>query len=367
MLKVAQIWGGIQAKLFPHVEECLDVKLSAKQRQVVAILEIVRIEEYVAPPPPRPKGGRPPHDRRPVARAFVIKAVYDLPQTNMLVEMLRTDPTLRAICGYQEASGVPSASSFSRAFAAFAAGKVGDAVHEALVKAHVSAHLVGHISRDSTAIEAREKPLKKAARPAKSKRRQGRPRKGEVVDQSDQSPRRLPVQLHQEPHQALSELPMACDVGTKRNAKGHTTSWIGYKTHIDANDAGLPITVVTTSASLHDSQVAIPMEKLTGQRVTSLYALMDSAYDAKLIKQCCHSLGHVPIIDHNPRGGQKQEWDPATARRYAERTSVERVNSRLKDQFGGRHVRVRGHAKVHMHIMFGIVALFADQLLQLVT
>jgi len=366
-MNIAQIWGHIQARLFPHLEECLAVELTAKQRRVVAILEIVRIEEHVPLPPRRPRGGRPPHDRRCLARAFVIKAAYNLPQTNMLIDWLRSDATLRAICGYQDACAVPSESVFSRAFAEFAADALGNAVHEAMVKSYVSAHLVGHISRDATAIEAREKPLKKPAKPAKPKRRRGRPRKGEVVDKSDQSASRLPKQLHQDPQEALSELPVACDVGTKRNAKGHTTSWIGYKAHIDANDAGLPITVVTTSASLHDSQVAIPMEKLTGQRVTSLYALMDSAYDAKLIRQCCYALGHVPIIDHNARGGPQREWDPATARRYDERTSVERVNSRLKDQFGGRHVRVRGHDKVHLHIMFGIVALFADQLLQLVT
>jgi K+-transporting ATPase c subunit len=38
---------------------------------------------------------------------------------------------------------------------------------------------------------------------------------------------------------------------------------------LDVNDDGLPISVVTTSASLHDSQVAIPLAKLTAQRVTS--------------------------------------------------------------------------------------------------
>ena len=32
--------------------------------------------------------------------------------------------------------------------------------------------------------------------------------------------------------------------------------------------------------------------------------------------------------------------------RYNERTTVERVNARLKDEFGGRMVRVRGNAKV---------------------
>jgi hypothetical protein len=46
---------------------------------------------------------------------------------------------------------------------------------------------------------------------------------------------------------------------------------------------------------------------------------------------------------------------------------VERVNSRLKDEFGAAMVRVRGNAKVMCHLMFGIVALTADQILRLST
>ena len=46
---------------------------------------------------------------------------------------------------------------------------------------------------------------------------------------------------------------------------------------------------------------------------------------------------------------------------------VERVNARLKDEFGGRTVRVRGHAKVMCHLMFGVLALTANQLLCFVT
>ena len=53
--------------------------------------------------------------------------------------------------------------------------------------------------------------------------------------------------------------------------------------------------------------------------------------------------------------------------RYRERTTVERVNARLKDEFGGRTIRVRGNAKVMCHLMFGIVALAADQILRLIT
>ena len=50
-----------------------------------------------------------------------------------------------------------------------------------------------------------------------------------------------------------------------------------------------------------------------------------------------------------------------------ERTAGERVNGRLKDEFGGRHVRVRGASKVMCHCMFGVLALTADQLVRLVT
>lgn len=77
------------------------------------------------------------------------------------------------------------------------------------------------------------------------------------------------------------------------------------------------------------------------------------------------SMGHVPLIDHNPRRGRKIELAPCEAQCFKERTGAERANSRLKDGFGGRHVRVRGNAKVMSHLMFG--ALTADQLLRLLT
>ena len=53
------------------------------------------------------------------------------------------------------------------------------------------------------------------------------------------------------------------------------------------------------------------------------------------------------------------------ALRYHERSTVERVNGRLKDEFGARQIRVRGPAKVMCHLMFGILALTVDQLIRL--
>ena len=215
-------------------------------------------------------------------------------------------------------------------------------------------HLVEHISRDATAIEAREKAAAKpkAAKP-KRRRKRGRPRKGEA---RAKEPSRLERQLTMSLPQMLADLPRACDVGSKRNAKGHTTSWIGYKLHVDTADGGIPISCIMTSASTHDSQVAIPLGTLTAGRVENLYDLMDAAYDS--IEIWAHSilLGHKPIIDVNPRRSVemqealKQEKKARRTlglvfpeeRRYVVRSGSERINGRLKDEFGGRHVRVRG-------------------------
>jgi hypothetical protein len=77
----------------------------------------------------------------------------------------------------------------------------------------------------------------------------------------------------------LDDLPKACDVGAKANSKGNKYYWIGYKCHIDTADGDIPLSCLVTSASLHDSQVSIPLAEETASKVTSLYDLMDSAYD----------------------------------------------------------------------------------------
>ncbi len=105
----------------------------------------------------------------------------------------------------------------------------------------------------------------------------------------------------------LADLPRVCDCGTKRNSKGYPEYWVGYKLHLDVADGGIPISCILTSASLHDSQVALPLALQTQQRVSNLYDLMDAAYDARIIKEQSRWLGHVPLIDcHTKRGGEKR-------------------------------------------------------------
>jgi transposase len=361
MTILSSIWERIQRSLFPFLEEELG-PLTEKQQKLVSILEIIRIEDSISY---TYKTGRPPADRKAIARAFVAKAVYNSSTTRELLDRLKSDKALRRICGWETWNQIPNESTFSRAFAAFAESRLPEEVHEALVKKHMSEHLVGHISRDSTEIVAREKPVaREKTQKKQSNRKRGRPKKGETVSPKEET--RIEKQKAMTLEEMLADLPTVCDRGTKINSKGYKESWTGYKLHLDTADGQIPITLLLTSASLHDSQPAIPLAIMTSKRITNLYDLMDSAYDCDVIKEFSQKLEHVPIIDLNCRRGEKRELDPAEKTRYNERTTVERVFGRLKDEFGGRMVRVRGSTKVMAHLMFGILALTADQLLKFV-
>ncbi len=352
----------IQHKLFPWIEEELD-PLTQKEQQFIKVICLLELELHMKAYQWRGIG-RKPKSRLSLAKAFVAKMVYNFETTDILIEYLRGCKNLRRLCGWEIPEAVPSAPTFSRAFEQFSNEQLPQQVQEAMVHKHYGDKIAGHVSRDSTAIEAREKPVKKKAAPKAPVRKPGRPRKGEVV--RPKPPKRLALQLNRNLEENLKDLPSPCDVGTKINSKGYKTSWIGYKLHIDCIDGDIPVSAILTSASTHDSQISIPLAQMTKERVTNLYDLMDSAYDAPQIKTFSQQLGHVPIIDHNPRRGEKIKMDTPQKARFAQRSSVERVNSYLKDNYGGKNIRVKGHSKVMAHLMFGLIVITAQQLYRLI-
>jgi Transposase DDE domain/Transposase domain (DUF772) len=354
----------LQKQLFPALSEELG-PLSIKQEQLIRTLALLRMEGFTASQ--RGAIGRPVHDRAAMARSLVAKAVYNFAHTRALIDRLKNDAVLRRLCGWETAAQVPSECSFSRAFAEFAVSEFPQRVHAALIEKTQKQRLIGHISRDATAIEAREKPQPKAkaesaaAKPKLPRRKPGEAKRPEQM-------KRIERQASMSsPEEMVADLPNVCDVGSKSNSKGNRQVWIGYKLHLDVADGQIPISGILTSASVHDSQVALPLATLTAQRVTSLYDLMDAGYDADGIRDHSRSLGHVPIIERVQRTVISVKMLPHEASRFRERTSVERVYSRLKDEFGGKFVRVRGNAKVMAHLMFGLLALTVDQILRLKT
>jgi Transposase DDE domain/Transposase domain (DUF772) len=336
------------------------LELTPKLIDVIKVLEFVNIERFV----PSSQGfvGRPTEYRSQIARAFVAKAVLDLPTTEALIDRLQSDISLRRICGFQSRYDVPGSWTFSRAFAEFSQLNLPDMVHNMLIRRELGDQIIGHLLHDSTAIEAREQPVSKPKPEPKEKRKRGRPRKGEERPPEPETV--LEKQQHQTLEEMRSEIPKACDVGCKKNSQGYKETWVGYKLHISTADGDIPIAAILSSASTHDSQVALPLMKLCDQRVTSLYDLADSAYCSRIVREESRKLGHVPLIDHNPRRGEKIEFLPHEAERYKARTGVERSNSTLKDNRGGRHVRVRGDLKVYAHLMYGILVIAAEQLLR---
>jgi hypothetical protein len=361
--------------------------------------------------------GRKRSDRLTLAHCFVAKCILNIATTKALIERLHIDASLRRIVGYESRKDVPNESTFSRAFNEFSNIEIFQNAHAAIIKEYLGDVLLDNVSRDSTAIEGREKPdeermkqlkvekaekkkkeaekkklaeeKKKLAAEKKEKRgkKLGRSRKKSEIEAevpteaSVESPAEVPVKdpekgvekapnvIEEQRHRSLKEnlenLPTVCDVGAKSNAQGFKNSWIGYKLHFDTTSFGVPISAILTSASVHDSQVAIPLTQMSKIRVTNLYDLMDAGYCSDSLRDYSREQGHVPLIDHNARRGEKREFLDFEAERYKGRSVSERSNARLKDEFGGRNIRVKGAVKVSCHLMIGIVCLAVDTLLRI--
>jgi hypothetical protein len=71
----------------------------------------------------------------------------------------------------------------------------------------------------------------------------------------------------------------ACVHGCKKNSHENTQCLSGYKVHLEVSDRGFPLSALVSGADVHDSQFAIPKEKITEGNVAFCYGLMDTAYD----------------------------------------------------------------------------------------
>lgn len=379
---IGGLWNSIQTWLIPNIEDDIG-KLDERQKEFVAVCEMCEPEKFMA------KyewigNGCPPSSRLSLFKAFVAKASWNFESTSHLLDAIRHNPSLRRLCGWETLVEVPSNATFSRAFTQFADDRLPQLIHEAMIKRSFKDKIVGHSSIDSTAIEIREKAVDKKVNPKATAEEETKKNeacavtevKGSAAEKKSKThkhrrkseppqppePTRLELQMGRSVEENLTDLPRGCDWGCKKNSQGKTEQWKGGKLHIAAGDGDVPLAFLLSSASMHDSQGAIPLMQMTYTRVTSLYDLGDSAYDAAQIKEMSAKLGHIPIIDHNKRRGPEIKFAPAEKMRYRERTSVERINSHLHDNHGGRTIRVKGHSKVEAHLAFGLLVIAAEQL-----
>ena len=82
---LSDYWYAFQQELFPRLESELG-PMGERYELFVAVLELVRVEALL--PYFRGQVGRPEEDRAALARAFIAKAVFDVPTTRGLIERL---------------------------------------------------------------------------------------------------------------------------------------------------------------------------------------------------------------------------------------------------------------------------------------
>ncbi len=368
----------LEQSLFPRLEESMG-KLSSKEAKLIKILDFAQIENFVC----TVQITNSPKDREELARAFVAKQVYNLQTTRDLIERLKIDRTLRVICGWRHRNKIPSESKFSRVFKEFSGQRIATKAHNLFIENYLSETLFFYSSIDSTAIELREKAVKQE-KEIKPKRRQGRPRKGE--EGLPKKPSILQQQENMnETGEMLSLISTESNTSIKQNSKGNRYRWTGGKLHLSVVDGDIPITAIYSSASVHDSSLALPLIKESSQKINYLYDLADAAYDNKIIKSYSQKQNHRPIIDINPKNSKKLKAQIALAKsekkilqplklynnsddlHYNQRGSVERVNAYLKDSYGCSKIYYQGAQKVASVLAFAVLSVCITQSLKLVT
>jgi hypothetical protein len=362
MKSISQVIGGKQQllKQFHELQQFFEEHLTGEH---LTFMNMLRFIEATMPViyTHNARTGRPPYDNMSFFRAFYAQCYFAIPSVTLLIKTLKSDPNLRQLCGFKK---VPDNSTFSRWLSAFSCLDIPEQTLNTMVKKAYKDLPIIHVCRDSSAISARERVVKKVeGKVEKTARKRGRPPKGSP--KAVKEPSELRKQYSKDATTILDNLNKGCSWGCKKNSEGNIFYWKGYKLHLDVSDIGFPLTAWVSGANVHDSQVAIPFEKLTGEKVKYFYSVMDSAYDAKWIHAYIKMCHRVPVIDTNTRRDKNRPpLDPAKQERYKIRTVVERAYSHLKDRLIPQSLYVKGHAKVSFILMLGVTALAALKYLQ---
>ena len=355
MKTITEILAGAQALLDISfdIQQCFEENLSDEQKTFMHLLRV--IEQYVELPEHKHCGrGRPPYPLMPFLRGQFAKCYFEITSNKQLIARLKADPNLRLLCGFNK---VPGRSTFSRAFISLVNTVSLDDILKKLAIDTFKDKVVYHVSRDSTAIAAREsvkkEEVKEEENSAESPANSPKPREKHIT--------KTEAQLTQEPAEALKVINKECAWGSKKNSQGKSSFWKGYKPRLDVSDSGFPLNACVSAANVHDCLLAIPMEKQTEERVSSFYSLMDRGYDAKAIASYIESRGRIPIIDSCSRSKKKAAipLEPAKKERYKIRSSVERANGHLKDNLIPHTIYVKGYAKVSFVLLSAVICLAA--------
>ena len=100
MNDLPKLYFTMETYLFPLLEEEL-CELTAKMKEFLRIVEMIKPPRFVTSTLHWGGLGRPMKDREKMLRVSFLKVVYDFPMTKGLIENLKTNPSLRRLCGWE--------------------------------------------------------------------------------------------------------------------------------------------------------------------------------------------------------------------------------------------------------------------------
>ncbi len=313
-----------------------------------AIFDALPDSEFLAALRGPTRRGRPGHDPRILWHCYVARYALGVESVSAMLRLLRDNPCVAQACGINTPAAMPSQPTLSR-FGAKLAGRW-NLVALRTVQRRMTQRLYDalpdfgeSVAIDSTTLKGWSNPMKKG-RQSTGIRRQP-PKVGRVSDED-------------------------CGWSVKRNTRGNVQYTFGYKAHILCDTTyELPLVLTTSAGNVHDLKEASPLLRqarvVTGDFLPD-YVICDAGYSSDELRRTIRRQYRAePVIQPNPshkKAVKKWETESDWKTIYNRRTSIERVNGRLKGFFALDDIRVRGKAKVSVHAHLAVMALQARAL-----
>jgi IS5 family transposase len=302
-------------------------------RVVLSRLDLDDIEEVVGEAYHREGAGRPPRKPIGIFKALIIKRVQQIPSDRELYRRLWKDPDLREVCNIEEEQKPYHPSQLTRF-----RNRVGTERLERIMAKMLTELLKGGVVNGETVV------MDATFVKAYSKR---------------------------DPHQNSRG---ASDPEARVGRNGKTYD-LGYKLHVAADaKSELPLAVIAAPANDNEKKHASALFgkalKATENRTKTLIA--DSQYSSRKLRNQARAHGVRTVIPYpaNQHPGEKRllrvdkyfrTHGSASERQvYRRRGSIERVNSRTKEQLCLNRHRVRGLRRIATHASFCIIAMLLN-------
>lgn len=275
--------------------------------------------------------GRPGYTVKILWRTYIAMAVLNLPSFASLIRALQNNPYVAIACGITSSEGIPSKFAYSRFVRKLSEPRYVTMVKNVMRK--LTRSLYGVLLDFGKSVVIDSTDLKAWSNGAK------RP----VSDPS-------------------------ASWAVKRDTSGKLKYYFGYKIHILADtEYELPIVAKVTTASTHDVRVATPLlsqARFINSKFHPKYVICDAGYSSKKLRQVIKRQYRAePIIKVNPTHKkalfvETKEWKEI----YNRRSSIERLNSRLKGYRRLNSITVRRIRKVTVHCFISLIVMQAQSL-----